>query len=72
MTPGRQPDPVLALGRPARAPSGPAGGVCGVAAVEVAHTIRTMSYGPYSGGLDIEGLQRVVAAINYPGLKLAL
>ena len=41
------------------------------AAQLLGHTIRTMSYGLYSGGLDIEGLQRVVEAINYPGLKLA-
>ena len=34
------------------------------------HKIRTMSYGLYSGGLNIEGLNRVVEAIDYPNLIL--
>ncbi len=41
------------------------------AAQLLGHKIRTMSYGLYSGGLDLGGLQRVVEAIKYPGLKLA-
>jgi integrase len=40
------------------------------AAQILGHAIRSLSYGVYSGGLDIEGLQRVVDAIEYPGLKL--
>jgi hypothetical protein len=40
------------------------------AAQLLGHTITTMSYGLYSGGLDIEGLQGVVEAINYPELAL--
>jgi integrase len=31
----------------------------------------TMSYGLYSGGLDLAGLSRVVEAIRYPGLDLS-
>jgi integrase len=34
------------------------------------HKKLTMSYGLYSGGLDLAGLARVVAAITYPGLDL--
>jgi integrase len=34
------------------------------------HKKMTMSYGLYSGGLDLMGLQRVVEAISYPGLVL--
>jgi integrase len=35
------------------------------------HKKLTMSYGLYSGGLDLAGLVRVVEAINYPGLDLS-
>ena len=31
------------------------------------HTVPTMSYGLYSGGLSLERLQQVVQAIRYPG-----
>ena len=41
------------------------------AAQILGHAIRSLSYGVYSGGLDIEGLQRVVEDITYPGLELA-
>lgn len=48
----------------ARIPEGEAARVLG-------HQITTMSYGVYSGGLDLPGLQRVVEAIRYPGLDLS-
>jgi len=35
------------------------------------HKKMTMSYGLYSGGLDLAGLARVVEAISYPGLDLS-
>jgi len=35
------------------------------------HKKMTMSYGLYSGGLDLAGLARVVEAITYPGLDLS-
>ena len=35
------------------------------------HKKMTMSYGLYSGGLDLVGLTRVVEAINYPGLDVS-
>ncbi len=35
------------------------------------HKKMTMSYGLYSGGLDLAGLARVVAALTYPGLDLS-
>ena len=35
------------------------------------HKKMTMSYGLYSGGLDLVGLARVVEAITYPGLDLS-
>ena len=35
------------------------------------HKKMTMSYGLYSGGLDLLGLARVVEAITYPGLDLS-
>ena len=35
------------------------------------HKKMTMSYGLYSGGLDLPGLARVVEAISYQGLDLA-
>lgn len=34
------------------------------------HKKMTMSYGLYSGGLDLSGLRRVVEAIRYPGLDV--
>ena len=41
-------------------------------AVEIlGHKKMTMSYGLYSGGLDLAGLARVVEAITYPGLDLS-
>lgn len=35
------------------------------------HKKLTMSYGLYSGGLDLPGLRKVVEAIKYPGLKVS-
>lgn len=40
------------------------------AARVVGHRFATMTYGLYSGGLDLPGLKRVVEAIGYPGLDL--
>ena len=37
----------------------------------VGHRLDTMTYGLYSGGLDLPGLQRVVEAIQYAGLDLS-
>jgi integrase len=37
----------------------------------IGHRIKTMSYGLYSGGLDLENLSRVVEKIKYPKLKLS-
>lgn len=37
----------------------------------VGHRFNTMTYGLYSGGLDLKGLERVVEAICYPGLDLS-
>jgi integrase len=40
------------------------------AAQLIGHQLGTMTYGLYSGGLDLAGLKKVVEAINYPGLQL--
>lgn len=37
----------------------------------IGHRLETMTYGLYSGGLDLPGLKRVVEAIQYPGLDLS-
>lgn len=41
------------------------------AAQIMGHRQTTMTFGGYSGGLDLAGLARVVEAISYPGLDLA-
>ena len=41
------------------------------AAQIIGHKKLTMSYGVYSGGLDLAALKQVVEAIKYPGLNLS-
>jgi integrase len=42
------------------------------AAQIVGHKRLTMSYGVYSGGLELAALKHVVETIKYPGLTLEL